>query len=283
MKNYSFLISLIFTCICGKASSQDYIEPQWKFYFAFEDATGARDTMWIGLDSAVTTFGPGENTQFGEVPFDVPEDVFSVYSDYSFTEWTQFKVSNIESSMNVNVYASNYTLPLILSWDTALFNAPVLQETAAGPLCNPRLESSYLEGMTNANWLHNQYSMIFDNHVFLPEAPWLLQPHFPMTFYTDRGHNCDPLTASHTALANGIDLYPNPCVDVLNLRTDALLQSMEVYNLQGQLLLQQQAGLASGAGPEMRIDVNTLPPGMYLMHVQDAEGRRGLKKFVKAE
>ena len=39
---------------------------QWKFYLAFEDATGAKDTIWIGLDENGTV--GNLNPDLGEVP-----------------------------------------------------------------------------------------------------------------------------------------------------------------------------------------------------------------------
>ncbi len=65
--------------MCGKAVSQDYIEPQWKFYFAFEDATGARDTVWIFLDSLIPTGNQGMNADFGEVPYTLNDSAFNVF------------------------------------------------------------------------------------------------------------------------------------------------------------------------------------------------------------
>lgn len=62
-----------------------------------------------------------------------------------------------------------------------------------------------------------------------------------------------------------VEVFPNPCSDFLNVQTSDVIQSMEITNLQGQLLIQQ-------IGPNNIINVSTLPYGYYLLRVSTAEG-----------
>ncbi len=253
---------------------------QWKFYLAFEDATGAKDTIWIGLDENGTV--GNLNPDLGEVPVQLDSTEFNVWMNvYPSMEAFKTYVGSINHSPSIIVFGMNQVLPITLSWDTAFFNSPVLQETMAGPICNPRLESSWFENYTNAVWLHNQYSMVFDNHVVLPEAPWLLQPHFPMTFYTDRNHICEPLDVNNTDDFKQLVLFPNPCTDYLELRTDAVLQQVKVYDLNGRVVLSRNGtGNGSSSAP-LRLNVRALPAGMYLLSAVDVNGRSGVQKFMK--
>ncbi|MCD4794590.1 MAG: T9SS type A sorting domain-containing protein [Bacteroidales bacterium] len=49
MKNKLIILLLLFTCNI-QTKAQKYEEPQWKIPLYFEDATGAKDTIWIGYD-----------------------------------------------------------------------------------------------------------------------------------------------------------------------------------------------------------------------------------------
>ena len=52
------------------------VEPQFKFYLAFEDATGQRDTVWLIVDSNATPF---EDTIFNETLNPIDSQKFDVY------------------------------------------------------------------------------------------------------------------------------------------------------------------------------------------------------------
>jgi hypothetical protein len=44
---FSFLLALTFCCSITA-------QPQWKFHIAYEDATGAKDTIWLIWDTTAT-------------------------------------------------------------------------------------------------------------------------------------------------------------------------------------------------------------------------------------
>tara|TARA_B110000046_G_C12909099_1_gene362037 strand:- start:70 stop:264 length:195 start_codon:yes stop_codon:yes gene_type:complete len=49
--------------LCSAFHSQAQVEPQFKFYLAFEDATEQRDTVWIVIDTNAVLV---EDTIFNE-------------------------------------------------------------------------------------------------------------------------------------------------------------------------------------------------------------------------
>ena len=53
-------------------------QPQWKFYLAFEDGIGAKDTMWFIWDTTATFMG--YDTLLGEKPLSLNNNVFNVYT-----------------------------------------------------------------------------------------------------------------------------------------------------------------------------------------------------------
>lgn len=279
MKNYSFIFCLVSTLMCGKAVSQEYIEPQWKFYLAFEDATGAKDTLWVGLDEAAAINNP--NPALGEVATQLDSAVFNVWT-HKFGSWDPHKtiIFPMAASPSVSVYGMNAVLPVTLSWDTTLFQAPVLQASAAGPVCNPFMDGEWFFFNSNAGWLHHSYSMLFDAEIVLPEFSWGSQNHFPIDVAFDRSHDCLLLSVEITNMID-IKLYPNPCTDFLVLSTDMVLDEIQVYTLEGKMVLQESKTKLSGSDDEMRLDMRRLPPGMYMLQIQDKDGRKGVKKFVK--
>ncbi len=104
-------------------SAQEYVEPQWKFYFAFEDATGARDTVWQVLDSAATD---GLDPRFGEIPVELDPEKFNVWLPGGAEIYFKTYAMPLSYDIYMGIEANNYVLPITLSWDTALFRAPVL-------------------------------------------------------------------------------------------------------------------------------------------------------------
>ena len=78
--------------------------------------------------------------------------------------------------------------------------------------------------------------------------------------------------------ANGIKLYPNPAVNMLNLQTEADIEHMAISDVLGNIVIQQDA-MATG---KHSIDVSTLPAGMYMVNIAMG-GRVIARKFIKSE
>ena len=75
-----------------------------------------------------------------------------------------------------------------------------------------------------------------------------------------------------------VEVFPNPTKDLLFVKTSnnfALLGNMEVYNLQGQLMIQQ------AIKGNVRETINTAPlgNGIYFLKIQDGE-KYSISKFV---
>ena len=68
-----------------------------------------------------------------------------------------------------------------------------------------------------------------------------------------------------------VALYPNPVRDVLNIETNLDIQSVEIYNIQGQKVLSSN---------QKQINVSDLAAGMYMVRIQDAENNIATKKIV---
>jgi len=73
----------------------------------------------------------------------------------------------------------------------------------------------------------------------------------------------------------GFGFTPNPATDRIEMRANANIESVQVYNMLGQLILDQQIDNLNGT-----LDVSNLSIGSYLLTAQ-VEGRQGSYHFVK--
>ncbi len=71
---------------------------------------------------------------------------------------------------------------------------------------------------------------------------------------------------------NTFSILPNPVNAILHLQTDEELSQVNIYNLNGQCVLQ-----ASQAD----IDVSALPQGMYILRAETTDGNAHQAKFIK--
>lgn len=67
-------------------------------------------------------------------------------------------------------------------------------------------------------------------------------------------------------------LYPNPASDILNIELDSDIKNIEVYSLQGQLVMQSTLKSFS---------VNSLHRGVYFVKITGVDGVTSTQKFVK--
>ena len=69
-----------------------------------------------------------------------------------------------------------------------------------------------------------------------------------------------------------VALYPNPTNDNLNIETALELKSVEIYNVQGQKVLEST---------QKQINVANLSSGMYMVKIQDADDNVATKRIIK--
>ena len=67
-------------------------------------------------------------------------------------------------------------------------------------------------------------------------------------------------------------VYPNPVIDVLNIEMNTEIQSLEIYNVQGQKILH---------ATQKHINLSHLASGMYIIRIQDSQNAIATKKFMK--
>lgn len=72
-----------------------------------------------------------------------------------------------------------------------------------------------------------------------------------------------------------LSVYPNPVVDVLNIKSERSMQSVELYDLSGSMLMKQ-----NNAGNEQTIRMNEYPNGLYIVRIKTDNGTT-VKKVKK--
>jgi sugar lactone lactonase YvrE len=86
-------------------------------------------------------------------------------------------------------------------------------------------------------------------------------------------YNTNTVLSSQNFNQNNLEvaLYPNPANNLLNIETALELQSVEIYNIQGQKVLSSN---------QKQINVSDLAAGMYMVRIQDADNNIATKKIV---
>jgi hypothetical protein len=71
-------------------------------------------------------------------------------------------------------------------------------------------------------------------------------------------------------------IFPNPSTENINIKTDVLIDNIEIYTLQGQLVFEQEA-----KSKEQKINTSNFVPGMYKVIVHTAKGTQVSKLIVE--
>lgn len=71
----------------------------------------------------------------------------------------------------------------------------------------------------------------------------------------------------------GLKIAPNPTAGVLNLMTDSIIESIDIYNIQGRKMLSQKKN-------SRRIDIGDLTSGQYIAYIKLKNSNSIVKKFI---
>ena len=72
-----------------------------------------------------------------------------------------------------------------------------------------------------------------------------------------------------------LNIYPNPCVDIIYINTDQILDNVWIYDMQGKMLIQQNNPIAKN------INIQSLNQGNYLCRIKLHNGEFLQKLFTK--
>lgn len=230
--------------------------PQFKFHLAFEDATGAKDTVWLILDTLATL---GSDAIFGEIPVSLPTDTFQVYIELGVNDTRKISaVPTLYESGGFQILAQNYVYPLTMYWDTSLIYNNNLPFT---------INYAYLDNdwffFNNDGTLIYLFNMMNTDSVELPKFYYWSEEQFPINFSfnvsSGVGIKEDKFNAST------ISVFPNPT------QTQLLVQLNENINGVAKLKLMDIRGTILKqfvvSTDRTFVDVSDLPSGVYVIEV----------------
>lgn len=79
------------------------------------------------------------------------------------------------------------------------------------------------------------------------------------------------------AVENELIVYPNPAQNVLNIRSNAEITSVELFDVNGTAVVARQLNASNGL---ISLDISSLPGGVYVLRATDAEGRSSTARVV---
>jgi len=248
-------------------------QPQWRFHLAFEDATGAKDTLWFIYDITATVYTGNQDwdSHLGEGPVNNEPDVFAVWAwNGSFPglglkviaqPYSEFPQGRIDA-----INASNYTPPLIVRWDTSLFHAPFLPSTPTNYIRYAGLFNYYFWMSGEANWGTEGFDMMLVDSVVVGPAlvEWFFTSSYMIFGYADWTG-----TGMDEHFLPSLDIFPNPTKGRMVLSAPEPLTEVLVLDALGRAVLR----VAPPSMGPVELDVSTLPAGSYFVH---ARGRAGM-------
>ena len=128
----------------------------------------------------------------------------------------------------------------------------------------PTTISTAFSSFSIANSASAQLTLIDDLKIY--DGP--LTNEQVLSLYTN-----NTILSSSNFSQNNLDvkLYPNPVRDILNIEIENDIQSIEIYNIQGQKVLSSN---------QKQINVSDLATGMYMVRIQDIDNNIATKKIV---
>lgn len=269
MNNVHSLLVVLFASLAAAT----YAQPQWRFHLAFEDATGAKDTLWFIWDETAT-----EGWNIGDVDYHLGEgrvemdlDVFNVYLgnwDGDSTKTVAIPYTSFPWHSSEPIDAFNYEYPITIRWDRSLFHAPYLPDPDT-------INFAVLNGMyfyLHANQIPpGVYSILEEDSVVVGlDALW--SPLFPTTLLI--GHQGDPSRVDH--LAGPAFKWTNDGERLL-VHGGKDIAGVEVLGLDGRLLAGQAVKDQVTEWP-----IGHWPSGMYIIRVRTHQHHFHHARFIHA-
>lgn len=191
-------------------------------------------------------------------------DAFNVWvinPEYDSTKTVAVPYQGFFPYLDVEIHAFNYTYPITLRWDTALFRLPWLPAPGF-PYDGGTMDSGFFFSVNNSPFDHLFILGWADSVVVEPFHPNMFG--FPILVNLGRGSTVgmDELRGK-----NPLQPFPNPGSDEVTIWDAQPIMEVQLRSLDGRLWNAQQ-----GQGNQMVLNVPELPNGMYVLRVLRADG-----------
>lgn len=254
-------------------------QPQWRLHLAFEDGTGARDTIWFVWDTSATEgseVNPLVDELLGEGQVDMDMDSFNVWVwNWSNDSTKTFALPFLYFPWHgCYIDAFNYEFPVTLRWDTALFHATYLPNPAA--IQTAKMDCAHFFGYNNDPFLQ-AYNMLLDDSVVVE----LMFPNdylFPLQVFID-GDAHAGLSATTATASIGLTVWPTPTSDVVEWLCPEPVRKVSLLDFSGGVKLSVDVQFAR----QKKLYLSSLNPGVYLLEAVGASNQRYHAKLLIEE
>lgn len=270
MKKLFYHFNILFFLLAANYSFSQ--QPQWRFPIAFEDATGAKDTIFFVWDSAATLYG--QDSIFGEYPMSMPTDTFQVYVSIWNGDSSKTWAISPSDPFEKDILAKNYTYPIKISWDTSLFNSPSL----ASPVNCAEMDNEYFFMFGG---ICNRFNMLLTDTVTAPWFNWGSQEQFPLFISINTfGYCCVNGIGETDNKKNSYYVYPNPTSDNLTVKCDDnKIKEITFYSIEGSKRAIFKSGFLKDK--EIHISLDFLNQGIYIIEITNHKNQRYYEKVIK--
>lgn len=268
--------SLLAFSVFALWSTRTAAQPTWRFHLAFEDATGAQDTIWLIWDTAATD-GSIDGTVdmlLGEGGIDMNTAEFNVW----VYNWAGDSTKTIALPylyfpvQEVLIQASAFEYPITLRWDTVLFHASFLPDPAA--INYARMDCGHFFFYNNDPGLQ-AFNMLIDDTVQV-EMMWPNDALFPLEVQIGHGSTIGVGESPPTSPA--FALWPNPADDRIAIQAPGSIRDYHIYNATGALVRYGDAF----AQDQLSLNVSDLVVGLYSIMVRSTSNTVHHAQFIKA-
>ena len=265
---------LLFMLLFYFLSNNSFAQPQWKFHIAFEDATGAKDTLWCIWDS--TTHGTfPTDTAFGEGAVIFDHSVFNVWIYNYDGDSTKTRVVPFAWGFGLEVRAFNYQYPLTITWDSSLFSTIFPWPRAS--IDEVRIDNNYFFFVNN-QLLFQAFNMLLDNHAYAPSFTWFSQSHFPMYFNIGR-HDTSYVKVEEIQTSS-LKLFPNPADNNVTISSSDKIKKIDIFSEDGVIVFSKKFSQTEFTN-EYNLSLESIQPGFYLLNVLNFKNQNYHEKIIK--
>lgn len=233
--------------------SQTYIipwatkQPAWVFPIWVEDATGAKDTVYIGYDNKVSTYPCTIDSGYGEEFFFIPPNNTNMYLTNCEIPMDSVQKANVVSNIPglpfgtvLNLHWT--TFPVIIRWDRSLLNSDSLPYPSQAPA--PRAQ------LLIYAWVNNNIIPACGSTSILATDSCVSACCQPDSVIIDNSISGVPISSSITCLIMGwtgsnmdgiqeedenslISVLPNPSKGVINITSKKLINKVGYFDVYG--------------------------------------------------
>lgn len=270
-----FLLPLLALVFASTAGAQ----PTWRFHLAFEDGTGAKDTIWMVYDTSATLDispwpNPSVDTLLGEGKSEIDTAEFNVWMYNAVNDSTKtraYPYTVFPSLDGTYIHAIHWTPPMTITWDTSLFHAPYL------PYSQGSFEVAGMSSIAFSQFGQSGefgvFNMLIDDSVTVDFLWDFLFP-FGVYFGPDdqigiREQNTAPLS---------LKCWPNPAITTIHLIEADRLEHIRILDFSGRTVLQVPNTVKGQS-----IDIANLQPGMYIIRASSMQNQTFHGKFQKVD